>query len=103
MPRQKLYVLDESLLEGTLAIVGDTTSSRILLRLVGSPVRFSEFDLGVSTKTLSNRLKRLERQGLITRTLHAEVPPRVEYALTEKGGELASIIEGLLKWEQSWR
>lgn len=102
MTRQKLMQLDAPL-EGALSVIGDMTSVSIVLELMHGKKRFSELNLGVSSKTLSSRLKRLERNGIISRTLHAEVPPRVEYALTEKGVELLKILEGIFQWEQSWK
>jgi len=88
--------------EGILSLVGDHVAVRVLLELSSGEKRFSAFQLGVSSKTLSQRLKRLEEQELITRTAYAEIPPRVEYALTPKGKEFVTILDGLLQWEQSW-
>lgn len=52
----------------------------------------------ISTKTLAARLKELERLGLIIRKAHNEIPPRVEYSLTEKGQTLANSLVPLLDW-----
>ena len=52
----------------------------------------------ITTKMLSQQLKELERDGLITRTIFAEMPPRVEYALTEKTKHLTPILEQLNAW-----
>ncbi|HMF34872.1 MAG TPA: helix-turn-helix domain-containing protein [Candidatus Lokiarchaeia archaeon] len=52
----------------------------------------------VGTKTLSARLKGLEREGILTRTAFNEIPPRVEYAITEKGQSLAEAAMPLIRW-----
>lgn len=57
---------------------------------------------GISTKTLTIRLRQLEQYGLIKRTVYPEIPPRVEYCLTEKGQELQPVIEALQQVGQQW-
>jgi DNA-binding HxlR family transcriptional regulator len=52
----------------------------------------------VGTKTLSARLKGLEQEGILTRTAYNEIPPRVEYAITEKGQSLAEATMPLIRW-----
>ncbi len=87
-----------------LEIVSDSTVQAILDNLATGKKRFKELSgqISGSTKTLSSRLKRLESLGLISRTLHAEVPPRVEYALSEKGIEFVQILSGLVEWNAGW-
>jgi len=58
--------------------------------------------VGISPKTLSERLKRLEESNVVARTCFAEVPPRVEYALTEKGHALLPIIEEMRVYGSAW-
>ncbi len=90
----------------TLQILGDTISMRLLVALTAHEQRFGDLCKALpnaSTKTLSSRLKSLANAGLVTRTLYAEVPPRAEYALTDKGRELLAIAQGLTEWERSWR
>jgi DNA-binding HxlR family transcriptional regulator len=58
--------------------------------------------VGISPKTLSERLKRLEESDVVARTCFAEVPPRVEYALTEKGHALLPIIEEMRLYGSTW-
>lgn len=63
--------------------------------------RFSELQrslVGVSQKVLTSQLRELEAAGVIARTIYPEVPPRVEYALTERGQELLPVLEGLHAW-----
>ena len=57
----------------------------------------------VSDKTLSQNLKELERDGLITRTVYPQIPPKVEYALTERGKSLVEVLDGLCTWGEKNR
>jgi DNA-binding HxlR family transcriptional regulator len=57
---------------------------------------------GISPKTLSERLKQLERSGIVTRKSYAEVPPRVEYTLTAKGLDLIPLIDHLRDYGVKW-
>ncbi|MDO5622356.1 MAG: helix-turn-helix domain-containing protein [Paracoccus sp. (in: a-proteobacteria)] len=65
------------------------------------PVRFSELEkrvVGVNQKMLIQQLKDLEKDGIITRTVYPQVPPKVEYALTDLGRALGPSIEALMDW-----
>jgi DNA-binding HxlR family transcriptional regulator len=67
--------------------------------------RFCELErslAGISPRTLSLRLRALEEEGIVRRTTYAEVPPRVEYALTEKGEALLPIIESMRDYGEIW-
>jgi DNA-binding HxlR family transcriptional regulator len=67
--------------------------------------RFCELErslTGISPRTLSLRLRALEEEGIVRRQTFPEVPPRVEYALTEKGQALLPIIEGMRAYGQAW-
>ncbi|GIF44845.1 winged helix-turn-helix transcriptional regulator [Actinoplanes xinjiangensis] len=55
---------------------------------------------GISHKMLTQNLRMLEHNGLITRTVHATVPPRVEYTLTEAGQALRTVVDGMCDWTQ---
>lgn len=66
-----------------------------------APLRFSELERrveGVNQKMLIQQLKELERDGIITRTIYPQVPPKVEYALSEMGLALGPSIEALIDW-----
>jgi DNA-binding HxlR family transcriptional regulator len=80
---------------------------RILFHLFGGAVlRFSELERampGISPKVLAAQLRELERDGLVHRTLHPEVPPRVDYGLTPWGEALCPILDALLGWEHRGR
>ena len=67
--------------------------------------RFCELErslAGISPRTLSLRLRALEEEGIVRRTTYAEDPPRVEYALTEKGEALLPIIESMRDYGEMW-
>jgi DNA-binding HxlR family transcriptional regulator len=67
--------------------------------------RFCELErslAGISPRTLSLRLRALEEEGIVRRTTYAEVPPRVEYALTAKGEALLPIIESMRDYGEMW-
>ena len=83
--------------------IGDTWSVLIIVSLADGPRRYSELAArieGVSPKMLTQTLRGLERDGLITRTVFAEVPPRVEYDLTSLGHSLLGLVSGLETWAQ---
>ncbi|HYA82217.1 MAG TPA: helix-turn-helix domain-containing protein [Candidatus Bathyarchaeia archaeon] len=70
-----------------------------------NPVRYLKFRQtlkGFSSKTLAIRLKELQKAGILERQAFNEIPPRVEYRLTDKGQELVESIIGLLHWMRKW-
>jgi DNA-binding HxlR family transcriptional regulator len=70
-----------------------------------NPVRYKTFRQamkGFSTRTLSNRLNELEKNGIVERRSYNEIPPRVEYMLTIKGVELVESVADLLRWMRKW-
>lgn len=81
--------------------VGDKWSLLVVATLRRERLRFTELQRhipGISQRMLTLTLRQLERDGLITRTVHAEVPPRVEYELTELGGTLIQLAMALADW-----
>jgi DNA-binding HxlR family transcriptional regulator len=81
--------------------IGDKWSVMVVGRLKGGTMRFSELRRaidGVSQRMLTLTLRNLERDGLVTRTVYAEIPPRVEYTLTEMGSTLTGPIGALWDW-----
>lgn len=73
----------------------------VQLFAANAPVRFSELEKrveGVNQKMLIQQLKELEKDGIVTRTVYPQVPPKVEYALTELGLALGPSIEALIDW-----
>ena len=86
----------------TLSLISGKYKPVILYCLMEyEPVRFNQMQryLGrVADKTLSQNLKELERDGLIRRKMYPEVPPRVEYSLTERGSSLVQVLDRLCDW-----
>ncbi|GAB2579809.1 transcriptional regulator [Paractinoplanes abujensis] len=83
--------------------IGDTWSVLAVMMLADGPQRYSALAKrieGVSPKMLTQTLRGLERDGLIGRTVYAEVPPRVDYALTELGRSLLDLVGALEKWAE---
>lgn len=87
-------------LEDTLKVIGRKGTLVILDMLLKGPTRFTALEkiLKVSPRTLSERLKELEEQGIVHRQAYAEVPPRVEYTLTEKGLALEPLLASIGRW-----
>jgi DNA-binding HxlR family transcriptional regulator len=84
--------------------IGDTWSLLIILTLADGPRRYSEVAQrieGVSPKMLTQTLRGLERDGLVRRTVHAVVPPRVDYELTALGQSLRGLVRGLEDWAET--
>ena len=97
---EKIIVHNE--IEVTLKMIGGKCKPLILYLLIDEGAkRFTQLlttITQISQKTLTNQLRELEQDGLITRTCYAEVPPRVEYALSEKGRSLFPILELMCEW-----
>ncbi len=102
---EKIHSL-ESPVERAMALIGDKYSLLIIHALYQfEKQRFVELETqisGISPRTLSARLKHLERYGLISRHQFPTIPPRVEYALTDKGQGLANTLTELTAWANQW-
>nr|WP_315099734.1 helix-turn-helix domain-containing protein [uncultured Fretibacterium sp.] len=88
-------------IETTLTLISNRWKVLILWDLLDGVKRFGELKKllgGVSQKVLTANLRQMEEAGLLTRTAYAEVPPRVEYALTETGRSLRPVLEAMLEW-----
>ena len=84
-----------------MEIIGNKWTALILRDLMAGPRRFCEFEKSVGSinpRTLSQRLDYLEQHGIITKQSFAEVPPRIEYALTPKGQALLPILQQMAAW-----
>jgi len=89
----------------TAEIISGKWTLLIIRDLTTGTKRFSELERsleGISPKTLSERLCSLEREAVLSRRTYAEVPPRVEYSLTEKGQALAGVIEEMRLYGRTW-
>lgn len=85
----------------TLQLIGSKWKILIIRNLMSRPWRFNELkrDLeGISQKVLTDSLRSMEEDGIITRTVYAEVPPRVEYALSDLGESMRPIITAMAEW-----
>ena len=92
--------------ETTLTLISDKWKVLILRDLLSGTKRFGELkkSIGhVTQKVLTAQLREMEASGLLTRTVYAEVPPRVEYTLTELGYSLKPILDAMLVWGQEYK
>ena len=90
----------------TVALIGSKWKLLIIRNLLQRPWRFNELrkDLvGISQKVLTDSLRSMEEDGLITRTVYPEVPPRVEYALSDLGKSLKPILDSMVAWGNSYK
>jgi DNA-binding HxlR family transcriptional regulator len=91
--------------EATLDLIDGKWKGVILYHLLGGMLRFNALrrQLGAITqRMLVKQLRELEEAGLVCRTVYAEVPPRVEYALTEAGQSLRPVLFALHSWGEGW-
>ena len=89
----------------TAEIISGKWTLLIIRDLASGVKRFYQLERslhGISPKTLSERLRSLEEEGIILRRTFAEVPPRVEYSLTEKGQDLVTVIESMRSYGKQW-
>ena len=92
--------------ETTLSLIGDKWKVLILRDLMPGTKRFGELkkSIGsVSQKVLTAQLRDMESNGLVTRTVYPEVPPRVEYSLTALGRSLKPILDAMWNWGESYK
>ena len=89
----------------TAEIISGKWTLLIIRDLTTGTKRFSELErslCGISPKTLSERLTALEREGVLRRQTYAEVPPKVEYSLTQKGQALVNVIDAMRAYGNRW-
>lgn len=92
--------------ETTLMLIGDKWKVLILRDLLPGTKRFSELKKSIGTvsqKVLTAQLRDMERNGLVTRKVYPEVPPRVEYSLTELGRSLKPILDAMWDWGEEFK
>ena len=90
----------------TVQLIGSKWKLLIMRNLLERPWRFNELKKnleGVSQKVLTDSLRSMEEDGLVIRTVYAEVPPRVEYSLTELGQSLQPILDAMKTWGEAYK
>ncbi len=88
-------------ISGAMEIIGNKWTALILRDLSTGAKRFTQLEKsvgGINPRTLSQRLEDLQTHGIITKQTFAEVPPRCEYTLTEKGQDLVPVLEQMAAW-----
>ena len=89
----------------TVQLIGNKWKLLILRNLLVRPWRFNELQKsleGISQKVLTESLRSMESDGIVIRTVYAEVPPRVEYSLSELGETLRPILDAMQTWGQEY-
>lgn len=90
----------------TVMLIGSKWKILIIRNLIQRPWRFNELKKnleGISQKVLTDSLRSMEEDGLITRTVYPEVPPRVEYALSDLGTSLKPILDSMVDWGNAYK
>jgi DNA-binding HxlR family transcriptional regulator len=86
-----------------LDVIANKWTNLVVCALRDGPLRFGQLRRhleGITQKMLTQTLRALERDGLVTRTLYPTIPPRVDYELTDLGREAASLFDGLIVWAE---
>ncbi|MEU0676932.1 helix-turn-helix domain-containing protein [Streptomyces sp. NPDC006172] len=89
-----------------LAVLEGPWATLVVRELLPGRRRFTELRAalpGISPHTLTSRLRRFEAYGIVTRSVHAEVPPRVEYELTPLGQRLRTVLDAMAEWGESFQ
>ena len=92
--------------ETTLMLISDRWKVLIIRDLMDGTKRFGELKKSIgsiSQKVLTSNLRSMEESGLLTRKVYAEVPPRVEYTLTETGYSLKPILDSIVEWGKAYQ
>lgn len=90
----------------TVGLIGSKWKLLIMRNLLQRPYRFNELQKsleGISQKVLTDSLRSMEADGIITRTVYPEIPPRVEYALSELGDTMRPIIKSMEVWGTEYK
>ena len=104
--RKEIKELPACPVETTLTLIGDKWKVLILRDLLPGTRRFGELKKSVgnvSQKVLTAQLRDMEASGLVSRKVYAEVPPRVEYTLTELGRSLSPILDAMKTWGEGYK
>lgn len=98
--------LPECTVATTVQLIGSKWKLLILRNLLMRPWRFNELKKsldGISQKVLTDSLRSMEDDGIVTRTVYPEVPPRVEYALSELGETMRPILDAMQEWGENYK
>lgn len=101
IPSYQAQGADECAIEAALSVIGGKWKMCILKHLRVNPLRYGELKRlvdGITEKMLIAQLRELEADGIVNRTMFAEIPPRVEYSLTERGERLNTVFNALEDW-----
>lgn len=93
-------------IEITMGLIGEKWKVLIIRDLLTGKKRFGELKksvTGITQKVLTNNLRQMEASGLVKRKVYAEVPPRVEYSLTETGLSLKPVLDSMVEWGNDYR
>ena len=104
--RSKEDILPECPVATTVLMIGSKWKLLIMRNLLARPWRFNELQKsidGISQKALTEALRSMEADGIVSRTVYPEVPPRVEYALTELGESMRPIIKSMETWGMAYK
>lgn len=104
--KTKAELLPECPVATTIQLIGNKWKLLIIRNLRERPWRFNELQKsldGISQKVLTDSLRSMEADGIITRTVYAEVPPRVEYALSELGESMRPILDSMQTWGENYK
>ena len=98
--------LPDKLAEITIKMLGDRWKVLIIQNLLEGTKRFGELkrELGnITQKVLTSNLRLLEEKGILIRKVYAQIPPRVDYTLTQLGYELKPVIDSMIAWAEEYR
>lgn len=104
--KTKAELLPECPVATTVQLIGNKWKLLILRNLLVRPWRFNELQKnleGISQKVLTDSLRSMQADGIITRTAYPEVPPRVEYALSELGESMRPILASMQTWGENYK
>ena len=90
----------------TVSLIGNKWKLLIIRNLLVRPWRFNELRAnleGISQKVLTDSLRSMEADGIVTRTVYPEVPPRVEYSLSELGESMRPILDSMQAWGNAYK
>ena len=104
--RTKEDILPDCPVAVTVSLIGSKWKLLIMRNLLGRPWRFNELQKsidGISQKALTDALRSMEADGIVCRTAYPEVPPRVEYSLTDLGESMRPIIKSMESWGMAYK